>query len=567
MSETIGARIDFTQGADDSRQAMIALANAIAGLSDKVGQLGQKQADQTAKQRENKNATDEAARAQQTAATQSVAFMQRVAGVANAIQSLTSRLGSHDSTSGLIGSIAATTSQFAALGASLGPAGVAGGAVAGFIVSITELASAHTAAAQAARAHAEAEAQLANSISSGLDTAIRTGGDLSTADPHDLAVAYQARLNLMAQQREQLESLTHESTIQALARRTGGLSDDRRDALVARLQEQIETEQREISRISDAMHGGQADSSGLGSISQGGGQVLGRFDDREGSRAVELQQERTDAEDAARERRQQREAEEAQYYQELDQAAAEARARAAEADRIAGEQYQHILDEQNKALQDQQDLLHQRMELQEKAAREEEQERQRALRSLDRYMQAQERATAEHERQTQERMQQEGGATQAIITNMTSVFSLMAQGQADAAQAGELLLAGFLQYISQRATVEALAQVAQALGSYPDMGGMALHFAAAAGWAAVAVASGVGGAALQSDAQSKAQAAQAQQSSKPAEPSGGGGNEKGGSNTYVINWNAPIVTGQTEAQLGRTMRRLVDRAEQRFPTA
>jgi hypothetical protein len=74
-----------------------------------------------------------------------------------------------------------------------------------------------------------------------------------------------------------------------------------------------------------------------------------------------------------------------------------------------------------------------------------------------------------------------------------------------------------------------------------------LHFAAAAGWAAVAIATGVGGAALASDAQSKGAAAQSQAQSQPSSPQPHSGNEKGGGNTYVINWNAPVVTAQTEA--------------------
>ena len=74
--------------------------------------------------------------------------------------------------------------------------------------------------------------------------------------------------------------------IRALARRTGGLSDDRRDALVARLQEQIETEQRaDLHQRCDARRPGRL--VWLGSISQGGGQVLVASDDRGGSRAVE----------------------------------------------------------------------------------------------------------------------------------------------------------------------------------------------------------------------------------------------------------------------------------------
>jgi hypothetical protein len=165
----------------------------------------------------------------------------------------------------------------------------------------------------------------------------------------------------------------------------------------------------------------------------------------------------------------------------------------------------------------------------------------------------------------QQRLQEAQDGTTQIIGNLTSVFTQLANGQADAQASMEMLLASFLQYIGQRATVEALAQVALAVGSYPDPVGIAEHAAAAGLWGAVAVAAGVGAGALQSDAAAHMNAMQSHADSAPAspyhDPHGGGG---GGSNTYVINWNAPIVTGRTEAQMGRQLVRVVQRATQRY---
>jgi hypothetical protein len=168
--------------------------------------------------------------------------------------------------------------------------------------------------------------------------------------------------------------------------------------------------------------------------------------------------------------------------------------------------------------------------------------------------------------EAQQRSQQGQQVTSEIIGNLTNVFTLMAEGQANAAQGAELLLACFLQYISQRATIEALAQVAQGIGSYPDFGGMALHFAAAAAWGAVAVATGVGGAALASDAQSKGAAAQAQAQQPAAPQHTPSSNDKAGGGTVIINWNSPVpMTPQAAQAAVRPLRRYIEQSAQRFP--
>lgn len=69
-------------------------------------------------------------------------FVQRVQGMASAIQGLVGALGSRDRTAGLVASIAGTTAQFAAMGATLGPAGAVIGGLVGLTTSMLSAADA-----------------------------------------------------------------------------------------------------------------------------------------------------------------------------------------------------------------------------------------------------------------------------------------------------------------------------------------------------------------------------------------------------------------------------------------
>lgn len=559
MTTPINVPVQFP-GAQDSQAAMVALANAVAGLGEKVGQLGEAQSNETQKTQQNAQAHRDATQQQQAAATQAIAFAQRVAGVANAVQSLTSRLGSHDQTAGLIGSVVATTAQFAAMGAALGPAGVVGAAIAGFVISINELAAAHDAAATAATAHAEAERQLQQATSSAIEAAIRTGGDLSHADAHTLAVAAQARINEIAAIQEQITEIqeSHAAGSVALAVGLTGAQDalalargeGSPEHRIETLRQRIDALQREVQHIDEATPSGDGIPQVTGAhIGAGPGGPTEddrtRLTGRGGNAEHHARTGPTDAEILA-------------------QQVEDAYAREAAAEQLVYEQTMRHTRETNEAIAEQSTERREAAKEREDEARREEASHRRYHEQLAHFNEQERRWQQEIQHRRDQMTQEEGGATQAIIGNLTNVFTLMAEGQANAAQGAELLLAGFLQYISQRATIEALAQVAAGIGAYPDYGGMALHFAAAAAWGAVAVATGVGGAALASDAQGQAAAAQAQQE-KPANPQPQDSHEKGGSVTNIINWNSPVpMTQQEAARAVRPLRRALDQSASRY---
>ena len=202
MSETIGARIDFTQGADDSRQAMIALANAIAGLSDKGRWPARTEAGRPdSEQRENKNATDEAgahSRRQLRSRSRSCSAWQ--ASQTPSVAHVAPRVARQHLWAHRIDRCHHIS--VCRVGCPAWSRWVAGGAVAGFHrLHHRARERAHRGGAGGACARGGGGAQ-PTSISSGLDTAIRTGGDLSTADRTISPWPTRARLNLMAQQRD-----------------------------------------------------------------------------------------------------------------------------------------------------------------------------------------------------------------------------------------------------------------------------------------------------------------------------------------------------------------------------
>jgi hypothetical protein len=96
--------------------------------------------------------------------------------------------------------------------------------------------------------------------------------------------------------------------------------------------------------------------------------------------------------------------------------------------------------------------------------------------------------------------------------------------------------------ISQYATMKAGVEFADAAASFAryDFGGGAAHIGAGLAFTAVAVATGVGAAALNSPPSAPARPETTQQ---------GTGTAKGGDT--VINWNSPVVTTATRAELGR----------------
>lgn len=551
-TQTLGATVAFP-GTNESQAALRALAQVVSGLAGNIGQLQAAETSETQATTQSANAHQQQAQAQGQAGQAAVQFGQRIAGVANAVQSLVSRLGSRDQTAGLVGSIASTTAQFASMGAALGPQGAVGGAVVGFTAAIYELAQAHTAAAEAAHDQQMAEAALASARAQAAGARALAGGgtdaDVQQVIQTQLETIERAR-SRMADLRSIQEDVTDgfagplASGRALVAMATGGATVETQ---LQRLQDEIDQAQRTIDHLHDTTQ----DSTGLAGL----GSHEQDFTQRGLTAATGGPAHRSSAGGGAGVSPEEQEQERLLALLEQTNETRRLGAQLAE-------QYSQQTQEGTKAEAE----AERAYQAQLRATQRQEEEADRARhKGIQQAMRDEDDRKRKLQQEAQQRQQEGQQATGAIISDLTNVFSIMAQGQMDAAHGAEMLLAAFLQYISQRATIEALAQVAQALGSYPDFGGMALHFAAAAGWAAVAIATGVGGAALASDAQSKGAAAQSQAQSQPSSPQPHSGNEKGGGNTYVINWNAPVVTAQTEAQLGRGVRRIVDRAAQRFP--
>jgi hypothetical protein len=110
--------------------------------------------------------------------------------------------------------------------------------------------------------------------------------------------------------------------------------------------------------------------------------------------------------------------------------------------------------------------------------------------------------------------------------------------------------------------LKAIYEYAEAIASFAsyryDQG--AQHLAAGIAYTAVAVAAGAGSAAL------SAPSAKGAGEEKPASPeSGRAGDGKGGGDV-VINWNSPVVTAGTRAELGRDMAGMIRAGTQRYGT-
>ncbi len=189
-------------------------------------------------------------------------------------------------------------------------------------------------------------------------------------------------------------------------------------------------------------------------------------------------------------------------------------------------------------------------------------ERDRALEALqehERVLQRVEEADQQHRQVIAQNME---ATTSNVIGSLTDVLSQLQQGSATADEAAQMMLASFLQMLSRMAAVQALAEVARAISSYPDVAGIAAHIAGALAWGAVAVATGVGGAAVSAGV-SRAQSARAA-AEQPASPRSAGVTEGKGGGTTVINFLGPVMTAQGEATFGRMINHASDSARARF---
>jgi hypothetical protein len=144
-----------------------------------------------------------------------------------------------------------------------------------------------------------------------------------------------------------------------------------------------------------------------------------------------------------------------------------------------------------------------------------------------------------------------------VVKGITSALRDVIAGTKSADEAFQGLLSSFLEMIAQEAALSAAKEFASAIASFAsqDYGGGALHLAAGAAWTGVAIAAGA------------ASVAVAPSASAPAEPEQNTQGSGGGEQTVIIQWNSPVVTSATYADLGQQMGDMVNAGQRRYGRA
>lgn len=199
----------------------------------------------------------------------------------------------------------------------------------------------------------------------------------------------------------------------------------------------------------------------------------------------------------------------------------------------------------------------------ERAHRAELQRRTELQRAAQRQRQADDRASQEKlrferelEALSEKRIADYQQLTGVIADGLTEALVATIAGTESADEAFKGMLASFLAALSQMAGLEAAKNYARAIEFFStqryDQGALAI--AAGTAWLAVAVASGAGSVAVSAPA--------AAAPASPESNTGTGGDTGGG--TTIVNYNAPVVTAGTRAELGREISGMVDEGRRRL---
>lgn len=464
-------------------------------------------------------------------ATQFSSTAQRVQGVAGAIQGLVGALGSRDRTAGLVASVAGATAQFAAMGSMLGPAGTLAGGVIGLTTSILSLARANDDVAASARAARNELAALANQrIAERNEEAMRrriSRGDLAGVSGTDLEREREMRSIELERLDEQFRALMerHREAVAMYEGAGRSVPADIRRSMSEELRNlreahgELRGEWENINSELVGRGGGLGTPTPTTTTTRTGGGGGGPSPaeeawDRYNAAMEDAETRRAAAEEAARE-----------AAAEHNAAILEEETKRYEAERALADE---AAEEERKRMEESLELHRQ---LAEKQA------------DIDQEMAAKRQQVAE---QAMEQRRQTSQEMTGMLGDMTMSFgkslAAIATGEKTADEAFKGLLKSFLEMISQYATLKAATEFADAGSAFAryDYAGGAGHIAAGVAFTAVAVATGVGAGALGAAP------------SAPARPESSGVGESGGKGgDVIINWNSPVVTAGTKAELGR----------------
>jgi len=459
---------------------------------------------------------------------------QRIQGVAGAVQTLASTFGSENRTGSLVASVAGATAQFASMGAMLGPTGAVVGGIAGLAAGLFNVVT----ASDSSRSAIE---QLRETMQNATTDADRYAAALALVRGEDEAAARSERarairgenwaaLNLPNEELR-AEIRAREAEINQLIDQYGAAAES--GTRVSALREDIRRLEILSSVESETTIFGEPAAASAPARRGGGG------GGRRGRDVFEMLGGAASNEDIAG------------ISAEFERLAAERAEREAEANALIEEKRNaHYEALKEMAIEAQDAELERQREVNEALA---EMERERQERIREGQLAEKENQEAEEERSL-ERRRSLNGELMGLLGDATMAFgkslAAIATGEQTAEEAFQGLAKAFLEMISQYATMKAATEFADAAASFAkyDYAGGAAHIGAGVAFTAIAVATGVGAAAIGSAP------------SAPARPESGGGAEAAQGGDVVINWNSPVITAGTQAELGRELQAAVSAA-------
>jgi hypothetical protein len=478
---------------------------------------------------------------------------------------------------GLAARMAQSAQQFAALGSALGPQGaLVGGIVGAAIPAIGELVAAEESAADAAREHEEAidavvaawarqreAAALVGAAEAGDDNQARTQS-LAGLDDSGVVRAIERELAAQALLRQSLQEMRYEyatwteseeehTRAMMEAERQGGARMVGLNAERAAIVQQIDATQRTVEALREEQEARRH----VISATEQQAAMMGAL---AAARAEELAAIRELAEEERKREEQQRRAEAARRA---------AQARAAEEERAWQtllteeiQQYDRMAAAADRAAQADEEMNRARVEQARVAAesleRLQEETRLADVRRMEEARAYQQEVADQQEREIgrrTQRLNEHMGRAVEIGTEVTSILGEaigeVILGTKSSEEAFLGMLKSFLELISQQAALSAGKEFAEAIASFAryDYSGGAMHVAAGAAFTAVAVATGIGAAAIAPP-----------QAAAPAEPTRSEDRGRGGGDV-IIQWNAPVYTSGQRAEMGRELGGLLRDAE------
>ena len=529
MAEPIRIAVEFT-GTDDAVRGTTRVSDGLENMSDRSSAAAR--------------ATEQLAARQTAAATSAIAFGQRLAAAASAVQGITSALGVEGQAAGLIGKVTQTSAAMAQLGATFGPQGALVGGILGAAIPAVQ------GLIQSFREQEEAQQRLLESTAvlvESYDTILQRIRQVSSAR------AAESRISMgLGDAQEQEAAVTRAQQAAAAATQTAEraraaldqASFDQMQTAITGLRAAESAERRtraELQQAQEAQRLAVADAQAdvdemMESLMSAGQESAPARRGGGGRRRAEALPD-GDARGVARD--------------------------------ILAEEQRDILQAQNDALREQEELVAQLLaqkdlqiqkdsDIAAARAEQHEAELERQTELKDSLIESADKQREVADRQRQEYM----GVTSVIAGGLNDALQAIIAGNKTAEEAFTGLLASFLKYISEQSMLKAIYEYAEAIASFAsykyDQG--AQHLAAGIAYTAVAVAAGAGAAAL------SAPSAKGSSEEKPASPESGRGDGGGGGGDIVINWNSPVVTAGTRAELGRDMAGMIRAGTQRYGT-